>query len=74
MWDKWLLQATQDSLKSSKKILLIIKYNNVDELVVVDDEFPDIRLVLKYKGHFVYKLTDLLTLPDSVFFNLNTES
>ncbi len=70
-WDLWLEQASQDSKKSSREMLLIIKYNNVDEFVFVDDTYPLIQIKFKYKSKNAYKLSDLLTLPEINFFNPN---
>lgn len=66
-WDQWILQAEQDSQKSNKKMLLIVKYNSVDEIVFVND--PEIiPLCFTYKDKFIYKLSDFMTLNDSKFF------
>jgi len=67
-WDTWIAQAEQDAVKSNKKMLLLIKYNNVEELVFVNEtEALDLRLT--YKGKNVYKLSDFLTMDNSRFFN-----
>jgi hypothetical protein len=68
-WDLWISQAEQDSKKSSKKMCLIIKYNNVDEFVVTNNEIIDCKLRFLYKEKFAYKLSDILLLPDAFFFN-----
>lgn len=66
-WDTWIEQAEQDAKKAEKKMLLLVKYNNVDELVFVDDtEALDLRLT--YKGKKVYKLVDFLTMDTTKFF------
>jgi hypothetical protein len=67
-WDGWLQQVEQDSAKSNRSPLLIIKYNNVSEIAVVKQLHPDISLRFAYKLNYFYLLEDLLTLPDSVFF------
>lgn len=69
-WDKWILQAEQDSKKSNKHMLLIIKYNNVDEFAFTSTELENIRIAFVYKDKFAYKLSDLLLQPDNVFFNI----
>jgi hypothetical protein len=74
MWDKWIIQAEQDSTKASKLFLLIVKYNNTDELVFIDNQEVDIPLIFIYKNKFVYRLEEFLKLPESKFFNLNSES
>ena len=67
-WDGWLKQAIQDSESANKKMCLIIKYNNVDEFVLVADKLLDIYDYSKYKTWYLYKLTDFLAMPDSYFF------
>ncbi len=67
-WDTWLSQANQDAGKAKKKTMLLVKYNNTDEIVFVVEEEPTLHLCLKYKGMFVYKLTDFLGMDDSKFF------
>ena len=66
-WDTWLAQAEQDSVKSSKKMLLIIKYNNVDDFIFLKEKL-DIPCVLVYKYNYCYKLSDWLKLSDNTFF------
>jgi hypothetical protein len=67
-WDKWIAQAEQDSKKSDKKFLLLVKYNNVDEFVFIDGT-ENLELRFTYKGKNVYKLSDFLGMDDSKFFN-----
>ncbi len=66
-WDLWISQAEQDSQKSNKKMLLIVKYNSVDEIVFVDNS-EDLPLCFIYKGKSIYKLSDFLTMDNSKFF------
>lgn len=67
-WDLWLSQVDQDSEKSNRSPFLIIKYNNVDELVVVKNTVEGLPIRLTYKDRVIYTLSDFLTLPNSVFF------
>jgi hypothetical protein len=67
-WDGWLAQVTQDSSQTGKAPLLIIKYNNVPEIVLVTKHHEGIPCRFKYKDMFVYTLDDLLTLPLTEFF------
>ncbi len=67
-WDKWIKQATQDAVSSNKKMLLIIKYNGVDDIVFVDTIIPQLTTIFPYKDVFGYKLSDLLSLNDDYFF------
>ena len=67
-WDKWLLQAGADSEKSGKHMLLIIKYNNVPEFVIVDKQIADLTCRYQYRGNFVYLLSDFLSKADTFYF------
>ena len=67
-WDMWIKQAEQDSVKSSKKMLLIIKYNNVNEFIITDAKMENCRICFYYKNKFGYMLNDILSLDDSHFF------
>ena len=69
LWDKWIAQAEQDSNQASKKMMLVIKYNNVSEFVLVNHCEPTLMSPFAYKGKFAYTLSDYLTLDDSVFFS-----
>lgn len=67
-WDKWLEQAKSDAAKSSRNMLLIIKYNNVPEFVLVDLALEGLECRYLYRGYRVYTLADFLTLPDCHYF------
>jgi hypothetical protein len=67
-WDMWIKQAEQDSVKSSKKMFLIIKYNNVNEFIITDSKIETCRICFYYKNKFVYMLGDILLLDESQFF------
>jgi hypothetical protein len=77
-WDDWLAQATQDASNSQKEMMLIIKYNGIDEIVFVNKQVASLALVVPYKGAtsivYGYKLDDYLTLSDNVFFMANPET
>ena len=66
-WNDWLAQAEQDSANCQKKLLLIIKYNNMPEMVILKDPVPNV-FNMPYQQYFVIKLTDLLIMEDSTFF------
>lgn len=72
IWDKWISQATQDSINSNRQMMLIVKYNGVEELVFVETRnssaFVGITPRLVYKHLTAYTLDDFLKLPDSTFF------
>jgi hypothetical protein len=69
-WDKWIKQAKQDADSSKKLMMLIIKYNSVDEIVFLDSAIPSLTLVLPYKDVVGYRLKDLLSLPNTTFFDI----
>ncbi len=67
-WDKWLVQSNQDANSSGKKMLLIIKYNMVDEFVIVDEAIEGKKPDMLYKHYFIYNLDDFLLQDDNIFF------
>jgi len=70
-WDHWIKQAQQDAQNSNKLMALIIKYNNVEEIVITDQLLHgSITPCLQYKEYFVYKLSNILDLDNSFFFSL----
>jgi len=68
-WDTWIKQAEQDSKNANKKVAIIIKYNNVEELVLIADPI-DGTPTMQYKDYFIVRLISFLELADSNFFNL----
>lgn len=67
-WDDWLKQASQDAVNSNKDMLLIIKYNNVEEVAFMKDFPSSDKIILTYNEYNLVKLHDLLSLTDSHFF------
>lgn len=67
-WDKWLEQAEKDAASSSKNMSLIVKYNNVDEIVFLKSPIPD-ALHSLYRQYYLHTLSDWLKLPDDDFFD-----
>jgi hypothetical protein len=68
-WDNWIAQAKQDAINSKKEMMLIIKYNGVDEIVFLSAPVLSLNLILPYKDVYGYLLEDVLALPDNIFFN-----
>jgi hypothetical protein len=68
-WDGWISQAAQDAAGSSKEMLLIVKYNGVDEVAFLATPMLDLQLVMPYKQVFGYRLEDLLKLNNNIFFD-----
>lgn len=71
-WDNWLKQSSHDANNANKKSLLIVKYNNVDDIVFVREKIENISCVLQYKEFFCYTLKDFLSMPNDFFFQLST--
>lgn len=67
-WDKWIVQAAQDGVSSGKKMVVVVKYNNVEEIVILDEAIDGLDVLIKYKQYFISRLSDWLALPDSKFF------
>lgn len=65
--DEWISQSKQDALNAGKRWLIIIKFNSVEEFVVLDD--PDTTgAIISYKGSSFIPLKKFLTRPDDFFF------
>lgn len=66
--DEWLDQAEQDAASSGKKPVVIMKFNNVDEMAVVKELFGDLKAVINYRGYYICSLEDYLAQTDDHFF------
>lgn len=69
-WDQWLEQAERDARSSDRRFCLIVKYNNVDEMVFLKHDLP--AYGCRYKEYNIYRLDDWLKMPDQEFFNGST--
>jgi hypothetical protein len=67
-WDTWIKQAKADSINANKLMMIVIKYNRVDEIVILDNEVEGCYNI-KYKDYFVVSLDELLKKEDDYFFN-----
>lgn len=67
-WDTWLLQAKQDAVNANKKMALIVKYNGIPEIVILDQLPTNMIYSFMYKSYYVTTLTNFLALDDSEFF------
>jgi hypothetical protein len=65
-WDKWLQQAEQDAASSNRQMSLIVKYNNVDEIVFLSSPISGKHSI--YLNYSIHLLSDWLALPDNYFF------
>ena len=68
-WDTWLKQANQDAESSKKLLAMIVKYNNVDEIVFIKHLLPINAHYIMYQEYYVYKLSDFLSCDDTLFFS-----
>lgn len=68
-WDDWIKQASQDSDHANKMMCVIVKYNNTDEIVILETLPQELDSPIKYKKYFIIQLKKFLSLPDSHFFN-----
>lgn len=67
-WDLWIGQAERDAESSGRRMCLIVKYNNVDEIVFLHDPLPDV-LHARYKDYYVHRLFDWLGMENGYFFD-----
>lgn len=67
-WNEWISQNEQDSKSAGKAGALIIKYNNVPEMVFLNQESVTFSALFRYKNYYVYRFEDWLTAEDSNFF------
>jgi len=67
-WDDWIKQASQDAQSSGKDMMLIIKYNSIEEIVFLSQPVVTLELILPYKDVYGYRLADVLTMDNKNFF------
>lgn len=70
-WDNWIAQAEQDAINAHKSLLLIIKYNNVPEFVLIKNKIQTDEIFC-YKNYYSYTLSELLKSEDISFFDIST--
>jgi hypothetical protein len=70
LFDTWIDQAKQDAENAGKFWMIISKFNNVEEFVIIQPGFVSIqpKVVMRYKGSDIVPLKALLTEPDYFFF------
>jgi hypothetical protein len=68
--DTWIAQAEQDAANAKKIMALIVKYNNVQEFVVIKGIFGTLKPVINYKDYHLVTLDDFLSQDDGRFFNM----
>lgn len=66
--DQWINQASQDALNAKKRMALIIKYNNVSEIVVLPELFGTLKPIINYKEYYIVSLDDFLDQTNDNFF------
>lgn len=73
-WDTWIEQARQDSENSDLAMMLIIKYNGIDEFVLVDTPFQNLKIMFTYKTSYAYSLDQIMSITDNMVFFDSGES
>lgn len=68
-WDTWLEQAEQDSKSANKELTLIVKYNNVDEIIFLNNTLHGKDTIIKYRQYHIYKLKDFLSYTPDFYFS-----
>lgn len=67
-WDRWIVQATQDCSNAGKRMAIIVKYNNLKEIVILGEMPAGIACFVHYKTRFVISLDTFLSFADGEFF------
>lgn len=67
-FDKWIAQAEQDAESSGKLPCIIVKYNNVPEIVLLREAFGTLGAIARYKTYEIVPLADFLDQEDVWFF------
>lgn len=71
MFDTWIEQAQQDATNAGKSWMVIAKFNNVDEFVIMETgSAPQDKIVMRYKGNDIVPFKALLDEPDTFFFQI----
>lgn len=66
--DEWIDQAELDSESAGKDWIIIMKFNNVEEMVILKKPFGTLSSLINYKGNVIVRLKDFLAQEDSFFF------
>lgn len=68
-WDQWLSQAEQDATASNREMALVIKYNNVDTIVLLHKPIDNLHHN-RYKQYFIHLFDQWLAQEDEHFFTV----
>lgn len=71
--DKWIEQGEQDAKSGDKRLMVIMKFNNVPEMVIVDKGVSDLTPIINYGAYSMYPLDDFLAQSDGLFFDENAQ-
>lgn len=66
--DKWLKQAEEQSKLANKDFLLIIKFNDIKEIVITKKLLVSNINYIYYNSYYIYSLESLLNLKDEIWF------
>jgi len=69
-WDSWIEQAKSDADAAKLAMLLIIKYNNVSEIVIIENKIVGNEPILRYKKLYVYPFETWIKQDISMFFTI----
>lgn len=69
LYDKWIEQAENDASKGGTDSMIIVKFNNVPEFVILSNKFSHLRHFAVYKNYVLVSLEDCLKEPNEFFFN-----
>jgi hypothetical protein len=67
-WDKWIAQAFQDGDAANRIPIIIVKYNKIEELIILSDLPDNLSFIVRYKKCYVATLSAFLELENSSFF------
>lgn len=70
LYDKWIEQAENDAEKGDTEPMIIIKFNNVPEFVILSNKFSHMNHFARYKEYILVSLEDCLKEPDEFFFKV----
>ncbi len=67
--EQWISQAKQDSKAAGKDFLLIMKFNGISEIVLLEDVPEGLDVIINYRVYSIVRLDDFLKLEDKVFWS-----
>lgn len=68
MLDDWIDKGSQDATNSNRKMCVVMKFNNVNETVILDQLFGDLKPLFHYRTFVIVTWEDFLSQADDHFF------